>query len=130
MRSFWSHRPPTSAARRRGYRLALESLEDRALPSITIQFDFSRDAAAFFNNPAAKQMLQLAANNLNPRLQATLTAIPPDAANGNTWQATFADPATGQQMSVPNLQVPANTLIVYVGGRPLNSLSSGSEAGE
>jgi hypothetical protein len=46
-----------------------------------------------------------------------LLAIQPSGTN--TWKAQFPDPSTGASDSINNLTVPADTIIVYVGGRPL-----------
>ncbi len=98
-------------------RLEVEALEDRALPSITIQFDFSHDSTGFFSVPAHLQALQAAANDLTARLGDSLAAIVPNPAAGNTWVASFTDPATGTVTNIPNMTVPANTIIVFAGGR-------------
>ena len=63
--------------------------------------------------------MQLAANTLGSALGDNLAAITP--AGANTWQASFPSPSTGAEQTVTNLAVPANTIIVYVGGRPLPS---------
>jgi hypothetical protein len=124
MFAFWIRRPVRPARPR--YRPTLESMEERAQPSINIAFDFSRDLTGFFSNQSALQTLELAATTLSSRLNDTLAAITPNPTAGNTFTATFDDPATGNaNFQVANLSVPANTLILYVGGRQLNSTEAG-----
>lgn len=139
MFQFWPGRPKR---RNRQNRLSVESLEQRALPSLTFQFDYSRDLPdpitgdRFFADHPDRQALleaagQIVLNNGQYPITDSLAAITPSA--GNSWIATFPDPAKaplpGEQLpptfSMPNLGVPANTLIVFVGARPL----VGSEAG-
>ncbi|QJX00335.1 FG-GAP-like repeat-containing protein [Frigoriglobus tundricola] len=98
--------------------LRFETLEARELPAITIQIDYSYDTSGFFtNNPAAQAVMQQAATQLGNSLSANLSAITPSG--GNTWSATFNNPSTGNSVSVANLNVAANTLVVYVGAGTL-----------
>ncbi|HXD89405.1 MAG TPA: FG-GAP-like repeat-containing protein [Urbifossiella sp.] len=118
--------PPTAHNKRlttRARRLWLESLESREVPAITVQLDYSYDASGFFNDPSRRAILQQAVNDIASHLDANLAAIVPSA--GNTWSETFFNPATGQQSSIANPSVGANTLTLYVGGRDIG----GPEAG-
>jgi autotransporter-associated beta strand protein len=119
--------PKLRSAARHRVRPSLEALETRALLSVTIQFDYSHDTSGFFNDQSRKDVLQAAANDITGRLNDTLAAIPAPPSSADSWNAIFPDPSTGNQVSITNLQVPANTLIIYVGGR---SLSGSSEAGQ
>lgn len=110
--------------RRSSTSLEVRELESRELLSLSIQIDYSYDNDKFFNTQAKKDLMQLAANTLAADLNDSLTAITPSGTN--TWSATFPDPSTGTIRSLSNLVVPANTLIIYVGG---GSLAGGSEAG-
>ncbi|MFM8271800.1 MAG: matrixin family metalloprotease, partial [Gemmata sp.] len=103
--------------------LRLEGLEVREVPAVLIQLDYSRDLTGFFNNPEARAIMERAASEFGNSLNANLAAIVPHG--GNTWTATFFDPATGGQTGVANLSVGANTLRIFVGGRAM----SRSEAG-
>ena len=82
--------------------------------AITIQFDYSHDTLGFFGtaqNPTlARTTLEFAARTFTPFTD-SLAAIQPGGAN--SWTAMFTDPSTGTSISVPNLVVPQNTLIVY-----------------
>lgn len=103
--------------------LRLEALEAREVPALLIQIDYSRDTSGFFSNPEARATLEQVAAELGNGLNANLSAITPGG--GNTWTATFFDPATGGQTSLSNLSIGANTIKVFVGARALG----GSEAG-
>jgi hypothetical protein len=111
---FWqgrrSRRQHTSGPR--GHAPRIEPLEDRLTPSVNIQFDYSYDAAGWFNSQR-RGMLELAGRTLGSRLNDTLAAITPGGAN--FWQATFWHPSNGAASHINNLAVPANTVIIYVG---------------
>jgi hypothetical protein len=111
------------AAFRKTARLTLEALEDRLAPSITIQIDYSHDTNNFFVGHADRQaILQMAVNNLTSRLGDSLDAIVPNVSAGDTWTALFTDPATGNQDSLSNPTIPADTIILYAGGRNLGGV--------
>jgi hypothetical protein len=101
----------------------LEQLESREVPAVTVQLDYSFDTAGFFNDPARRAVLQQAVNDVAGNLTASLAPI--SAGGGNTWTATFFSPVDGQQAQVANLSVPANTIVVYVGARPMPGSESG-----
>jgi hypothetical protein len=101
--------------RRRGRpRLALEALEGRDCPSVTIQFDYSLDSSGFFSNPQARATLELAGRTLAAQLNDSLAAIAPGG--GNHWTAGVTNPSTGGTVALQDLYVPADTIIVYAGG--------------
>jgi hypothetical protein len=93
----------------------LEALEGRDCPSVAIQFDYSLDSTGFFNNPQARAALQLAGQILSAQLNDALGAIVPGGANH--WSAGVTNPSTGSMVVLTDLYVPANTIIVYAGGR-------------
>ncbi|HEV3385389.1 MAG TPA: FG-GAP-like repeat-containing protein, partial [Gemmata sp.] len=104
----------------RSHQLVLEQLEDRDLPSITIQISYAYDTSGFFaNNPTAKATLQLAANDLTSAINTSLAAITPSGTN--TWDESFYDPANGQIVTVNDPTIAANTIVVYAGARSLGS---------
>ena len=103
----------------------LEILEERLTPTITIDLDYRFDTSGFFNDPARQAVLQLAADTLGSRLNDSLSAIVPSGSN--TWDAQFNAPDSGAATSLPNLTVPANTIVIFVGARVL---PSGGELGE
>ncbi len=108
-------RSTRSSARRQPTPLGLEALEDRAVPAIAIQIDYSFDTGGFFNDPVRRAILQQAANDVAARLDTFLPAITPSG--GNTWSATFFHPSTGQQATIDNASIPANTIVIYAGAR-------------
>src|SRR5581483_10227017 len=110
--------------RQRHVRLFVEMLEDRNLLSVHIQFDFSHDFNNFFSaNPQAQTTLQAAADQLTSSITTSLSAISPGGTN--TWTAiTFEPSNTAQQLQISNLNVPADTLIVFAGGENLSAGSS------
>lgn len=102
-----------------------EILEQRTLLSgITVQIDYTYDTNNFFNTTAKRELMQDAADLVADHFNDSLAAITPGS--GNTWQAEFSHPSTGALTAVPNLSVPANTIILYVGSR---DLPTGGELG-
>src|SRR5580698_3465938 len=118
MRNRFQGSPESSQPR--SPQLGLEQLEDRDVPSITIQISYAYDTSGFFkNNPTAQATLQLAANDLASAINTSLAAITPSGTN--TWDESFYDPANGQIVMVNNPTVAANTIVVYAGARSLGS---------
>lgn len=103
--------------------LALETLEERACPAITLQFDYSLDVNNFFT-PDRRAVLQRAGDAIATQFTDTLDAIPAGTGN-DKWDAVFTNPGTGAQSIIPNLVVPANTVIIYAGGRDLGVTTAG-----
>jgi hypothetical protein len=117
-----SRRPAARPATRR-LRPAVVALEDRALLTIAVDLRYDFDSAGFFAAPDRRALLQQAVTSLAATLTDHLAAIAPAASN--SWSAVFSNPSTGQTQSVPNLLVPADTLILYVGGRDLPGSTAG-----
>ena len=115
--------PKTRRRVRRPGPLALEWLEAREVPAVAVQIDYSFDTSGFFNDPTRRAILQQAATDLGSRLGGSLAGINPGGTN--TWTTTFFNPATGQQTTIANPTVGANTITVYAGGRDM----TGGEAG-
>ncbi|MGH7179504.1 MAG: hypothetical protein ACREJC_19160, partial [Tepidisphaeraceae bacterium] len=92
-----------------------EPLDPRVLLSVSIQFDYQYDTSGFFTD-ARKQVLQAAANALTSRLTDSLAAIPAPPSASDSWTAQFTNPATGSPGSISNLTVPADTILIFVGG--------------
>lgn len=108
----------TARRRKSGLRvLPIEVLETRVLPaSVSIQIDFSLDTNNFFDTPLKRSVMQAAADAYAARLTDNLLAIDPSGAN--RWNAGVNHPGTGEGINLGNIDVPANTLIVFAGGRP------------
>ncbi len=113
--------PSPMIARRAALRL--ETLEVREVPAVLIQVDYSYDNGFFANNPDARAVIELVASELGNSLNANLSAISPRG--GNTWSASFFNPATGGLTNASNLSIGENTIKVFVGARAM----PGSEAG-
>lgn len=103
---------------------ALEALEAREVPALTIAIDYSFDTSGFFTDTTRRAVLEQAAADLGSRIDTPLAAITPGG--GNSWVESFFNPATGGNATVRNAAVAADTIVVYVGARNL----SGSELGE
>ena len=104
--------------------LQLTPLEDRITPAVTLRFDYSYDTSGFFNDSTHRAALEKAGSDLVAPITTSLSAITPSGST-NTWQAIFNNPSTGNQVSVNNPTIPADTIIVYVGGLTIG----GGEAG-
>jgi hypothetical protein len=89
--------------------------------ALTIDFDYTYDTGDFFSgvNIGRRLYLDEAAQLFESHLTDSLAAIAPGG--GNTWSNSFFSPATGGLVTLDNVNVPANTLIVYVGARDLGS---------
>ena len=100
---------------------AVECLEDRTLLT-TLLIDYSLDSNNFFDTQAKKDLLQTVADSLTSRLTDDLEAITPGPSGfgfDNTWTVDFNHPGTGVSHDILDLAVPADTVIVYAGGRDL-----------
>lgn len=88
--------------------------------AIQIKLDYTYDTNGFFNRPGSKEALRAVADFYEKLLNDQLSAIDQSQwTAGNTWSATINHPGTGSNIPIPNLVVPANTIIVYAGGRSL-----------
>lgn len=96
-----------------------ETLEDRLLLTVDIVFDYTYDTNGFFSPQTRRDTLESAASVIESRITDDLTAITPGGSN--TWNAIFNNPSTDVQVTLPNLTVPADTVIIYVGARNLSS---------
>jgi hypothetical protein len=115
-------RAPQAPRPRRAPRLSLTELEDREVPALTIQLDYTYDGG-FFSDPATQQVrraaLQQAATDLQTRINTSLAAITPSGTN--TWVPVMLDPSNPDHGTIAfnNPTIPADTMIVYVGGSDL-----------
>ncbi|MCA9085618.1 MAG: matrixin family metalloprotease, partial [Planctomycetaceae bacterium] len=96
-----------------------EALEIRRLLTLNIQIDYSFDTNQFFADSSRRAILEQVAFEYESRITDSLDAITPSGQN--SWTATFTNPSTGATGTVNNPTIPANTVIVYVGGRDLPS---------
>lgn len=119
-----ARRRPVRAQRRPFF---LEPLEDRCVPAINIVIDYSLDTSNFFDTQAKRDLMQQAANAFGTQILDSLLAI--QATGGDEWSAEFTNPANGNTQSIANLVVPANTLIMFAGGRNVSALGQGGPGG-
>ena len=108
-----------SRARRRRTAWQAEPLEQRQLLTVDILFDYTYDTGGFFNPQGRRDVLEQVAAIYEARLNDDLLAINPGGVN--TWSARFNHPSDGSQQVITDMQVPADTLIVFVGARNLGS---------
>lgn len=84
---------------------------------IDLRYDY--DTQGFFNQPGAKEAMRKVADTYEALIHDSLSAIDPAAFPGSSWSAKFTHPGNGTQITVPGLVVPADTIIVFAGGRSL-----------
>ncbi|HUG71644.1 MAG TPA: dockerin type I domain-containing protein [Pirellulaceae bacterium] len=90
--------------------------------------DYSLDTNNFFNSQLKRNLLQQAVDSILSQLGDDLAAIMPSG--GNTWTAEFPHPGTGALHRITNMQVAANELVIFAGGRGLGStLGTGGPGG-
>lgn len=106
--------------------LRLEALESREVPAVLIQIDYSLDTGFFANNPTARAVMERVASEIGNSISADLPAISPSG--GNTWTASFINPATGGQVAVPNMTIGAGAIKVFVAGRAMGGTEAGFAA--
>jgi hypothetical protein len=106
--------------------LGHEALESRQMLSITPVIDF--DTYHFSADEGRRNAITAAITEITDRLEDTLKEIPAPTGE-NTWSATFRSPETGDQVSLDNRVIPANTIHLFIGTRELNGLSGQANAG-
>jgi len=84
---------------------------------LKVRIDYRFDATNFFQSSERKALLQTALDSVVSRFSDSLSAILPGGVD--TWQARFKHPSTGNDASLPNLSIPANELLVFVGARAI-----------
>ncbi len=87
--------------------------------ALTIQIDYTYDTSDFFNTQAKRDAIEAVAKFYGNLIQDNLLRIDAAEYPGCSWTAIPRHPATGSTINIPNLVVPANTIIVYVGARDL-----------
>ena len=96
----------------------------QASPALIIEIDYSYDTNQFFDTVEKREAMQAVADFFGGLIQDRLLAIDP-AEFGFSWDARFTHPSTGEVVTLPDLVVPADTLIVYVGSRELGGNTRG-----
>jgi hypothetical protein len=101
---------------------------------LTLQFDYRYDGG-FFTDPelypqadAARIAIERAAKCFEPYMD-QLERI--EASGSNEWKAQFSRPDNDRDAEVANLVVPAETLVIFVGGRSMadDTLAMGGPGG-
>lgn len=101
--------------------------------AISITIDYTYDTTDFFGagNPdgaasgaLAKAALEAAAQFYSDKITDDFLEI--SESGTYTWEALFTHPGTGATQLVPSLFVPADTIIIYAGGRSLSGAILGS----
>jgi len=99
---------------------------------LNIIFNYDFDTVGFFSGSEGlvrRETLEQAASFYEDFITDELSAIVPTPGL-NTWNAVFSHPGTGNEQSVPNLTIPEDTILVYVGGRDFEgSLGEGGPGG-
>lgn len=117
------HRLQADSCKRRPVKLSLEQLEDRAMPAVTFQFDYSLDTSGFFADPSHRAVLEQAGQLLGNQLTDSLAAISPGG--GNAWTASFTHPSNNSTVQRNNLSIGANTILVFAGGENFGGATLG-----
>jgi len=94
-------------------------LEDRCVPAITFQIDYSYDSSNFFSQQTRRDALQRAATQLGNFLNDTLTQIQPSGQD--VWTLGFTTPGSGTALEIDNVTIPNNTILIFAGGRRLSA---------
>ncbi len=90
--------------------------------AIKIDLRYDYDTNGFFNQPGAKEAMRQVADYYEVLIHDSLAEINPSQHTSASWTATFEHPATGSaNFPVANMVVPANTLIIFAGGRSLGT---------
>jgi len=95
--------------------------------ALDIVFDYSYDTLGFFDShPQAKASLERAADHFRAFTDSLDAIVPGTVYNAgtsnefvDTWRAYFRRPDNGNLDFITDLEVPANTLIVYAGGHDI-----------
>jgi len=94
--------------------------------AILIDFRYDYDSGGFFAGQERRDRLNDAAAFFTPFLD-DLAPIQSDVINH--WTADFTNPSTGAVVSLDDLPVSADTLIVYVGAQNVSALGYGGPGG-
>lgn len=105
--------------------LLLPLVMTSSIQALTIQIDYTYDTSNFFNTQTKRDAIEAVAKFYGNLIQDNLLRIDAAEYPGCLWTAEPMHPATGATISIPNLVVPANTIIVYVGARDLGGSAAG-----
>ena len=98
--------------------LSVEHLETRDCPApLTIQLNYDYDTYNFYT-PQRRAIMQKAADTLGNLIDDNLAAIVPSGSN--SWNAVIHNPSTEALITFQNPVIEANTIIVFLGSRPID----------
>jgi hypothetical protein len=91
---------------------------ENARGGLIIEFDYSYDGSGFFNDPSRRAALEFVADSVNRWVDSLLPIV---QSGSNTWTGQVVRPDTGFGVFIPGsqLNIPADTVRVYVGSRDL-----------
>jgi hypothetical protein len=96
--------------------------------SVRVVVDYSLDDNHFFDTQQKKDLLQQAADSVVKWFKDELLAIAPGG--GDTWEAVFDDPATGNRHVERNRTIRAGEILLFAGGRDMSdALGRGGPGG-
>jgi hypothetical protein len=91
-----------------------------ARATVSVQFNYDYAAGTFVDTVAVRALLDLAALQFSPLLDTLAEIDPASVPAPNSWSARIRQPTSGvDNFSIPDLFVPEDTLIVFVGARDL-----------
>ncbi|MBK1834401.1 hypothetical protein [Roseibacillus ishigakijimensis] len=96
------------------------------LPALEFEFRYDLDHSGFFDNPEARECLEAAGAFFAELISDHLEPIDPLGFHPGTsyrWYPTYLEPDSGSQQRATassQLQVAADTLVIFVGGRDLS----------
>ncbi len=98
--------------------------------AIKIEIRYDYDTNGFFDNPQAKAALEAVADFYEPLLHDSLAEINAASWPGYSWEARITHPGNGTtNFAIPNLVVPADTIIIFAGARAISSAGVGGYGG-
>ena len=103
----------------------LTAILPSSLSALTIQIDYTYDTNNFFNTQEKRDAIEAAAQFFGDRIQDNLLRIDPAEFPGQSWTATFTHPTTGEALRRPDLVIPEDTIIIFVGARELFNRTAG-----
>ncbi len=98
-----------------------------ALPAsgLEIELDYSLDTQNFFNQAGSREALRAVADLFERLIMDELEEIDPSQFFQPNWIARPIHPGTGERLAIVNRQIPANTVLIFVGGRDLGGGTTG-----
>jgi hypothetical protein len=110
--------PRSSVSRLAWAAWSVLSWHGTAWAGLQFQFDYRYDSRGFFNAPERREALETAGRMVN-RYVDSLEAIIPSPPT-NTWSSFFTPPDNSSSIILSNLEVPADTMQIFVGGADID----------